>query len=732
LGALGVVSWKYISDKTTVENIVISSFPEKLSYFVGEQIETDGLVLTANYKDDSEIIIDNNYSVSNIRNLGVGVHTVEVSYGGCKTSFEVEILPIEVSKIEIISMPDKTTYFSGDYLDSNGLSIKVSYNNGESEVLTEGFSCSPERMTIPGVQKVTVSYEGKETLFDVNVNVVSLEKIEIVNKPTKTSYYQSEAVDLTGLTIKATYNNGTTSVIDGGFTCSPKTLNDVGTKPITIYFSGKSVSYNVSVSSVAVNSIAITSNPSKTAYYVGDTLKTDGLSLRVTYNNGTTKTINSGFTCSPTKLSTEGTQRITLTYGGKSATFNVSVNNVTLSSIAVQTVPTKISYYVGDTLNTNGLTLKATYSNGTTKTINSGFTCSPTNLSTEGTQKITVTYSGKTIDFNVTVDKVTLSSISIQNMPTKTTYNVGDTLNTNGLTLKATYSNGTTKTINSGFTCSPTNLSTAGTQKITVTYGGKTTSFNVSVEKVLLKDLSIYTKPKKTEYYAGEPLDLTGLVLKATYTDGSSEYINNGYTYSDIELDAYAYDYGQIVEIFYGGKSTQLEIGVSTRKGISLIESSRIIEEPDNNFSYCVRIGLTYDLPENATNIYWEVSDVTPNVRCVVPIDSLEINPNRSVSYFADFGYPVRFSGEDVGVFEFWMMQYASSRTDVDSYYKYDGTVKKYSCLITLYYEINGIKYSSNYKFEQDLQTLNISLGTDSSNSSAGAVVGRPYIPDNE
>jgi len=378
------------------------------------------------------------------------------------------------------------------------------------------------------------------------------------------------------------------------------------------------------------------------------------------------------------------------------------------------------------------LTLKATYSNGTTKTINSGFTCSPTNLSTEGTQKITVTYSGKTIDFNVTVDKVTLSSISIQNMPTKTTYNVGDTLNTNGLTLKATYSNGTTKTINSGFTCSPTNLSTAGTQKITVTYGGKTTSFNVSVEKVLLKDLSIYTKPKKTEYYAGEPLDLTGLVLKATYTDGSSEYINNGYTYSDIELDAYAYDYGQIVEIFYGGKSTQLEIGVSTRKGISLIESSRIIEEPDNNFSYCVRIGLTYDLPENATNIYWEVSDVTPNVRCVVPIDSLEINPNRSVSYFADFGYPVRFSGEDVGVFEFWMMQYASSRTDVDSYYKYDGTVKKYSCLITLYYEINGIKYSSNYKFEQDLQTLNISLGTDSSNSSAGAVVGRPYIPDNE
>ncbi|MBQ7596095.1 MAG: bacterial Ig-like domain-containing protein [Clostridia bacterium] len=83
---------------------------------------------------------------------------------------------------------------------------------------------------------------------------------------------------------------------------------------------------------------------------------------------------------------------------------------------------------------------------------------------------------------------VTLSSISVKTMPSKTTYNVGDSLNTSGLVIKAAYSDGSSKDITSGFTCSPTKLSTAGTQKITVTYSGKTTSFNVTVKAASTPD----------------------------------------------------------------------------------------------------------------------------------------------------------------------------------------------------------------------------------------------------
>jgi hypothetical protein len=76
----------------------------------------------------------------------------------------------------------------------------------------------------------------------------------------------------------------------------------------------------------------------------------------------------------------------------------------------------------------------------------------------------------------------TLSSIAVTKNPTKTEYTVGETLATAGLTLTATYSDKSTKTITTGFTPSPTTLSTAGTQTTTVTYEGKTASFTVTVK----------------------------------------------------------------------------------------------------------------------------------------------------------------------------------------------------------------------------------------------------------
>jgi hypothetical protein len=174
-----------------------------------------------------------------------------------------------------------------------------------------------------------------------------------------------------------------------------------------------------------------------------------------------------------------------------------------VTSISVSKNPNKTTYTEGETLDTTGLTITAKYSDNTTKTITTGFTVSPSGaLTTVGTNKITVTYGGKTTSFNVTVNKkpVTLSSISVSKNPNKTTYTEGEALDTTGLTITAKYSDNTTKTITTGFTVSPSGaLTTAGTNEITVTYGGKTTSFNVTVnkkaeEKLVIKSTSKYEK----------------------------------------------------------------------------------------------------------------------------------------------------------------------------------------------------------------------------------------------
>lgn len=74
-----------------------------------------------------------------------------------------------------------------------------------------------------------------------------------------------------------------------------------------------------------------------------------------------------------------------------------------------------------------------------------------------------------------------LESISIDALPNKTEYYVGDTLNTVGAKIIGHYDNGASIDVTSKCTFSPKTLNTLGKQTITVTYLSKTTSFVVSV-----------------------------------------------------------------------------------------------------------------------------------------------------------------------------------------------------------------------------------------------------------
>ena len=146
--------------------------------------------------------------------------------------------------------------------------------------------------------------------------------------------------------------------------------------------------------SKTVTSISIKSKPSKLKYKVGNKLSTKGLKLTVKYKGGSKATISSGFTCTPTKLSKAGTQKITVKYKGKKTSFNVTVSKV-VKSIKIKAKPAKLKYKTGEKLNTKGLKLTVTYTDKSTKAITSGFTCSPTKFTKTGTQKVTVKYGGK-------------------------------------------------------------------------------------------------------------------------------------------------------------------------------------------------------------------------------------------------------------------------------------------------------------------------------------------------
>ena len=382
--------------------------------------------------------------------------------------------------------------------------------------------------------------------------ITEVKSITVQTNPTKTTYYQNQSLDITGGVIKATYNDGTTKTInmnDTGVKVSGYNPGKIGEQNITVTYKGKTTTFKVTVNENAVTSFTIGKNPTKTNYFVGDAFDGAGGYLDVVYASGERSVISfiaNGVAISGFDSTTAGTKTITVTYKQKSATFQVTIVEVQVTSLVIQQDPNKLVYGVGELLDLSGGVLLEKYNNNTKRTV------SMTDLSVQvgsydfsmtGLKGITLTLDGKSVTFEVIVEEaqpgqLTLYSISVHKAPFKTTYNIGEELDLTWGYIKADYRGQDGNTVynrmhiigmkDNMFTYSGFDSTTEGTKTITVTAGDKTTSFTVNVVKPtpVLKSISVTKTPSKTEYLQYEEnLNNAGGELTLTYSDGTTETI---------------------------------------------------------------------------------------------------------------------------------------------------------------------------------------------------------------
>lgn len=103
-------------------------------------------------------------------------------------------------------------------------------------------------------------------------------------------------------------------------------------------------------------------------------------------------------------------------------------------------------------------------------------------------------------------EKKPANSISINKLPTKTVYYIGDELDIDGLELKAYY-DASTEIVTTGYSVSAFDSNSSGTKTIVVTYENTTATFDVTVKepKIVLSTDSTYLKE-------GESLKLTATI----------------------------------------------------------------------------------------------------------------------------------------------------------------------------------------------------------------------------
>ena len=313
-----------------------------------------------------------------------------------------------------------------------------------------------------------------------------------------------EAIGVQSPTIKVTTCEGAAVTCSDGVTTLEGTgstefeLPNVGDWTVTATLNEQTATQLVEVSGALLyevdlmitEGIAVTTQPTKKSYYIGEAFDPAGMVVTATFADDTTEDVTDDCTFSPATISKD-TTAITVNYqrGGIKKTASVAVTVRVLASIEISNPPTKTAYKYGEVFSPAGMAVTARYTDGQSRTVTS-YTYSPTGALKLSDTTITVSYTEgdvtKTTTQAITVAKV-LSGIKITTPPNRTAYFEREVFDPEGMVVTANYTDGSSKTV-AGYTYSPTSQLSKGTTMITVSYseGGatKTTTQSITVTAI--------------------------------------------------------------------------------------------------------------------------------------------------------------------------------------------------------------------------------------------------------
>ena len=197
----------------------------------------------------------------------------------------------------------------------------------------------------------------------------------------------------------------------------------------------------------------------------------------------------------------------------------------TLTSLAISGTPNQTTYQDGEAFDPAGLVVTGTYDDGSTQEITDDVTwkISPEKLTT-GITSVEV----KASVGNVTSEVFTVNGLTVKEKVTLTRIEVegtaaefwkGDKFNHDGITVTATWSKGDGTNVTEACEYTGYDMNTAGKQTVTVTYQGKTATYEIEVKTIANTQETAYTVAEAIAYIdAGKdlssPVYVKGIVSK--------------------------------------------------------------------------------------------------------------------------------------------------------------------------------------------------------------------------
>lgn len=360
----------------------------KDNYLVGDEFANDLVLLKKKGEDVKEIALLQD-EVSGFDSDTDGVKTLFISAGGQELQAEVGVWKYEISSSSKFSYLKDEIYVDGDFVLDAVCGQVVVHNDIEADDL-EGWDTSAL-----GPQQVKFTKFGKEFTQNIVVYTAS------IKDGYKSEYFVGQE-----------YANDVIVVIDYG-TVEEKVApaealvgfdtSTPGEKEVSIINSELKFTINVKVAQVSSISIS----GAKNQFTVGDKFETTGLVVKATYEDGKVLDVTSQATVDSSKvdMTKAGKYSVTVNCLGKTASYDVNVAEAPVTLLTISVSGARTEFKVGDTFESTGLKVIATYSDGSTKevTADAKLNLEGVDMASEGKQTVGVEYQGKVATYVINV-----------------------------------------------------------------------------------------------------------------------------------------------------------------------------------------------------------------------------------------------------------------------------------------------------------------------------------------
>lgn len=481
----------------------------------------------------------------------------------------------------------------GQPVDYGGVIITAVYEDESTENITNLCSFVPVAGTILAEDTVAeVTYQEKSCSF---LLVLGSELLEITLPPNKMDYIAGETLDYTGIQVSASYDDGTFHDVtaccsfeppSGAAFSSPRVLVSCA-KALDSYV------YDLNTGYIGINNKWIPENPTDTYAdiyqvqaghsYLLALGAVVGSRFRAIFTTVDVSQTTATVTGEPIIIADDPSPMASATYTpGANGYIVVAKDNVGVSGL-------KSFLYDAD--------------------------------STEKSERV-----------YLTLIEITLVSLTITSVPAKTEYLAGETINYAGLVVIAAYSDGSTANVTSRCSITPSEgkaFDPSTDTTVDVAFGGLSTTLTLT--ELTLVGLTITSAPAKTEYFAGDTISYAGLVVTATYSNGTTANVTSQCSITPAEGKAFDPSTDTTVNITLGGLSTTL-----TLTEITLIRI--VVSIAPAKTMYVIGEAISY-AGLLVTAIYSNSTTADVTSQCVItPAEGKSFNPNTDTHVSITFG----------------------------------------------------------------------------------------------